>query len=309
MMSSNPRLSHWSAFLSLKGNRKLPDWYVNRFLSSPSCVSMHLIRSIAAFILPLPLPLAPIRHTFLAAALLFAGASARVTAQSTDGAPRRNAYGVGESLIYDVKFGFLNVGTARMDVLGIETIRGRRAWHTKLEITGGIPGYRVHEVLESWIDMENENSLRHVKQSVEGSRERSYTYEILPERGVFRENDKPEQPTVEHPLDDGAFLYFVRNQPLVVGKSYDFPRYFIPDRNPVTVQVERTERIEVPAGPFDTIVLRPIIKARGVFSKNGRAELWLTNDERRLMVRMETHLAFGTISLRLREFTQGMAPR
>ena len=48
------------------------------------------------------------------------------------------------------------------------------------------------------------------------------------------------------------------------------------------------------------------MKARGVFSKNGRAELWLTNDERRLMVRMETHLAFGTISLRLREFTQGL---
>lgn len=261
---------------------------------------MHSLRFYAA---------APFRRFLFSAALLLASAATRAPAQSSDGEPRRNAYGVGESLIYDVKFGFLNVGTARMDVVGIDTVRGRRAWHTKLEITGGIPGYRVHEVLESWIDVETENSLRHVNESAEGSRERRYTYEIMPERGVYRENDKPEKPTVEHPLDDGAFLYFVRNQPLVLGKSYDFPRYFIPDRNPVTVIVERAERVEVPAGPFDTIVLRPIIKARGVFSKNGRAELWLTNDERRLMVRMETHLAFGTISLRLREFTQGMAPR
>lgn len=249
------------------------------------------------------------RLTLAAALVLPAAASSYASAQQSDGAARANAYGIGESLVYDVKFGFVNVGTGRMDVLGIETIRGRKAWHTKLEIKGGIPGYRVHEVLESWIDVENENSLRHVKESVEGSRERKYTYEIVPERGVFRENDKPEQPTVERPIDDGAFLYFVRNQPLVVGKSYDFPRYFIPDRNPVTVQVLRTEDIEVPAGPFSTIVVRPIIKARGVFSKNGRAEIWFTNDERRLMVRMETHLAFGTISLRLREFTQGTPAR
>ncbi|MEO7962672.1 MAG: DUF3108 domain-containing protein, partial [Gemmatimonadaceae bacterium] len=240
------------------------------------------------------------------ATLLVVSIAVRALAQSGDGSARANAYGVGESLVYDVKFGFLNVGTARMDVLGIETIRGRRAWHTKLEITGGIPGYRVHEVLESWIDVETQNSLRSVKESVEGSRERRYVYEIMPERGVFRENDKPEQPTVEHPLDDGAFLYFVRNQPLVVGNTYDFPRYFIPDRNPVTVIAQRTEKVDVPAGSFATVVVRPVIKARGVFSKNGRAELWLTNDARRLMVRMETHLAFGTISLRLREFTQGL---
>ena len=251
----------------------------------------------------------PIARRFAAAALIVAAAAAPLAAQGTDGTARANAFGVGESLVYDVKFGFLNVGTARMDVLGVETIRGRRAWHTKLEITGGVPGYRVHEVLESWIDVENQRSLRHVKETLEGSRVGRHTYEIMPERGVFRQDDKPEQPTVADPLDDGAFLYFVRNQPLVVGNRYDFARYFIVDRNPVTVIVERTEKIEVPAGPFSTIVIRPVIKARGVFSKNGRAEIWLTNDERRLVVRLETHLPFGTISLRLREFTQGVALR
>ena len=251
----------------------------------------------------------PVTAITFAVALAALAPAIPVHGQSGDGSPRANAYGAGETLVYDVKFGFLNVGTARMDVLGIETVRGRQVWHTKLEIKGGIPGYRVHEVLESWIDVENENSLRHVKETLEGRRVGRRVYEIIPERGVFKENDKPERPTVEQPLDDGAFLYFVRNRPLAVGTKYDFPRYFIPDRNPVTVLVERKEDIEVPAGPFSTLVIRPIIKSRGVFGQNGRAEIWLTDDDRRLMVRMETRLAFGTISLRLREFTQGSIAR
>ncbi len=35
------------------------------------------------------------------------------------------------------------------------------------------------------------------------------------------------------------------------------------------------------------------------------AGTWLTDDDRRLMVRMETHVAFGTIVLQLKEFTAG----
>lgn len=218
---------------------------------------------------------------------------------------RRTAFALGESMVYDVKYGMFNVGTARMDVVGIDTVRGRPAWHTKLEIEGGIPGYRVHDVLESWIDVATFNSLRYRQETSEGRRQRTRTFEIIPERGVYRENDKPEMPTVPQPLDEGAFIYFVRNQPLEVGRTHDYERYFMPDRNPVTVLTHRRERVTVPAGSFETIVVKPVIKAKGIFSKNGRAELWFTDDARRLLVRMVTHVAFGTISLQLREFTQG----
>ena len=237
------------------------------------------------------------------------GAPTSLAAQTAaGGAARPLAFGIGESMVYDVKYGMFNVGTARMEVVGLDTLRGRRVWHTKLEISGGIPGYRVHDVLESWIDVETFNSLRHRQETVEGKRERTKVYEIYPERGVFREDAKPERPTVANPLDDGSFLYFIRTIPLEVGKTYEFSRYFRPDRNPVIVRVLGRETITVPAGTFHTLVIQPIIKSKGVFSKNGRAEIWFTDDERRLMVRMETHVVFGTISLQLREFSQGATP-
>jgi hypothetical protein len=213
-----------------------------------------------------------------------------------------SALAVGEHLTYDVKFGALKVGTGAMRVTGIEDVRGRAAWHTAFTIKGGIPLYKVDDRMESWIDTATFSSLRFVQESHEGRRHRLRRYEMFPERGEYVEEraEPVNHPTVEQPLDEAAFLYFLRTVPLVVGERYDFNRYFKPDRNPITLQILRRERIEVPAGTFETIVVRPIIKSKGIFSENGQAEVWLTDDARHVVVQMKAKLAFGSISLHLR---------
>lgn len=205
-----------------------------------------------------------------------------------------------ESMVYDVRFGGLDVGTARMKVIGLETVRGRPAWHTRLEIDGRLLGFSVRDALDSWIDAQTGNSLRFAQDSVQGSTVRSSSYEIEPENGVYRQEGKASKPTVAQPLDQGSFMYFLRGQPLEPGRTYRYSRYFVPDRNPVTVSVLRREPVEVPAGRFDTVVLQPTLRTEGVFSEDGRAEIWLTDDERRWMVQMVTRLKFGTLSLHLR---------
>jgi hypothetical protein len=104
-------------------------------------------------------------------------------------------------------------------------------------------------------------------------------------------------------LDEGALLYYLRTLPLEVGDRYSLDRYFRPDRNPVRLEVMRRERIRVPAGTFETIVIRPTIRSSGIFSENGRAEIWVTDDERHLLVQMTAKLSFGTLHLLLREIT------
>jgi hypothetical protein len=208
---------------------------------------------------------------------------------------------VGERAEYQVKFGFLSVGSGLMEVAALDTIRGRETWHTLFRIRGGVPGYRVNDRLESWIDTRTLSSLRHWQELSEGSRERERKFEIFP-GSTYVENEREPQETVDAPLDDGSFLYFIRTIPLEVGQTYSFDRYFRPDRNPVQIQVLRREQIRVPAGTFETIVIRPIIKSKGVFSENGRAEVWLTDDDRRIMVQMKSRLSFGSINLYLKSF-------
>ena len=216
-------------------------------------------------------------------------------------------FGVGEKLTFDVRFGPLKVGTSTMEVREITHIRGRAAYKTYLTIQGGTFFYKVNDLLQSWIDTETLSSLRFTQQLEQGSRERERHFEIYPDRSVYVEVSKSpqEHPSVSQPLDDASFLYFIRTIPLEVGRTYEFNRYFRPDRNPVIVRVVRRERIVVPAGTFNAIVVRPTIKTRGIFAEGGQAELWLSDDDRRMVLQLKTKVSFGSLNLHLRSFTPG----
>lgn len=246
----------------------------------------------------------------LAAALLLVpppGAPAAGAQQGSEAPGRPVPFAAGEKLEYDVRFGSLKVGSGSMTVEGQEAVRGRQAWHTVFRITGGIPLYRVNDRFESWFDTLTLASLRFHQEVDEGSYERSRRFEIFPERAVFRQNGGDEQPSVAQPLDDGSFLYFVRTLPLTVGATYELPRYFKPEGNPVRIRVLRRDTVTVPAGRFATVVLQPTFQTRGIFSQNGHAEVWISDDPRRLMVQLKSKLSFGSLNLYLRSVTPPLA--
>jgi hypothetical protein len=207
-----------------------------------------------------------------------------------------------------VKLGIFSVGEGVMEVVGIDQIRGRPSYHLSWTIRGGIPLARVNDQCQSWIDIETLASRRFIQNIDEIRYERYRHFEIYPEEGrwEFPDTGEGEEFTVPIPLDDISFVYYVRTLPLEVGDTLELELNFRQDRNPVTLQVLRRETIEVPAGTFDTIVIRPIIKTDGLFGEGGEAELYFTDDERRLLVRMESRvLRIGSLSLHLRNFEEG----
>jgi Protein of unknown function (DUF3108) len=209
---------------------------------------------------------------------------------------------IGERLVYDVKFSAVKVGSGYMEAVGYEAVRGSQALHVRFVVKGGTFFYKVNDVLESWIDTAHFVSLRHKQDLSEGSKDRERNFEFFPDRKVFSQDGKPEEPGVADPLDDASFLYFVRRVPLETGHTYDFNRYFRPDRNPVRIIVLRRERIRVPAGEFNAIVIQPIIKAKGLFSEGGKAQMWLSDDSARVMLQMKSSLPVGSLNLYLREY-------
>ena len=214
-------------------------------------------------------------------------------------------FGVGEKLTYNAKINFLHVGTGTMSVLGVEDVRGRPAYHTSFKVKGRMLFFSVNDHYESWFDTTSLASLRYKQDIDEGSYERERTFEIFPDRESYSENGGAEVKGVSQPLDDGSFIYFVRTLDLGVGQTYEFNRYFKPDRNPVKLEVLRRERIRVPAGEFDAVVVRPAIKAKGIFSDDSKAEIWFSDDSLRLMLRMRSGLPFGTLQLELKDIHRG----
>lgn len=212
-------------------------------------------------------------------------------------------FAVGEELVFRATFGKLPAGTARMRVEGIDTVRGRPAYHVVFAIDGGVPFFRVHDRYESWIDVLTLSSLRHKQSISEGRYHRNTVYELYPERAEYQKNDEAPRPSVSQPLDDGSFIYAVRAAGVRVGDTIRNDRYFVPDRNPVVLTGLRHDTVTVNAGTFSTTVVRPSIRSGGIFSENGDAQVWFTNDERRLPVQVKTHFSRFSLTLSLQSVT------
>ncbi len=75
--------------------------------------------------------------TIIVAASAIAGsASGQETADSTETFAHR--FPVGETLIYDAKFGLLTLGEGLMHIAGVDTIRGTPALHVVFRLRGGV---------------------------------------------------------------------------------------------------------------------------------------------------------------------------
>ena len=232
-------------------------------------------------------------------------ALAAKTAGSTVFAPV--PFAVGEELVYRASFGGLPAGSARMRVDAIQIVRGRPAYHVLFSIDGGVPFFRVHDRYESWIDVQTLASLRHTQNISEGRYKRITAYEIFPERASYQKDDEPAETSVANPLDDGSFIYAVRVAKLRVGETRRDDRYFRPDRNPVVLTGLRTDTVTVNAGTFGTVVVKPSIKANGLFSENGDAQIWFSDDASRYPVLLKTKFSRFSLTLSLQSVTAGDA--
>lgn len=233
---------------------------------------------------------------------------------------------VGERAVYDVSVALGSVraprplGEARLTVEARDTVDGTAAYRTSLEVEGGIPlVYRMDDRQVSWIAPDPIRSLRYEERLREGSYRRDRIYRLDQERGTYTRRDlkdgewrpvegETDVPMPPEALDEISFLYLVRTLSLEPGRSYSFERYFEEEGNPVELEVLRREQVRVPAGRFETVVVRPRIQAGGLFGEEGRAEVYLSDDDRRIIVKIESRMKAGRADFVLTDYSPGDAP-
>jgi hypothetical protein len=217
-------------------------------------------------------------------------------------------FGPGERAEYQVRLGGVSVGRGTMEILGIVGVEGSPTYHTRLHVQGGLPLARVNTRMDSWVDVAGLFSRRFEQDQHELRFKRHRIFDFYPESRTFRQRMSGEVGSLptNQPLDDVSFLYYARTLPLRVGDSYTIHRYFKEDGNPVVINVLRRETITVPAGTFNTVVVQPIIKTDGLFGEGGRAEVYFTDDERRLLVQLRSRVPLvGSLNLNLQSYVAG----
>ncbi len=221
-----------------------------------------------------------------------------------------HAFRPGERLVYDAHVGILGgVGEAILEIRP-DSVRGIAVYNTRLELHASalFGTVKLDDLFQSWVDPRTLSSLRFEKQQDEPRTKTHERYDFFPAEGEWRRSDGAEQGRLSsaYPLDDVSFIYYLRALPLEVGQRYVLNDYFKESGNPVVLDVVRRETIRVPAGEFQTIVVRPTIQTRGLFGQGGEAELYLTDDSYRFLVMLRSKLPLlQSLEFRLKSFETG----
>jgi hypothetical protein len=111
--------------------------------------------------------------------------------------------------------------------------------------------------------------------------------------------EKAETAIGPNTYDAYSSFYYVRTLPLTVGKSVYVSILDNKELWNVEVQVLRKERLDTIFGEVNTILIKPLIKSEGIFERKGEIFIWLTDDARRIPVKMQTKVVIGSVTATL----------
>ena len=208
-------------------------------------------------------------------------------------------FAVGESLRYEARLGMVPIGSASMSVSRVARERGTEAFVFAANGEGHPLGFRVGAELTSWVGTGRFNSLRFHRRVFQGSSVDEAQYHIIPDSSRYREDGVPQDWVApSNPLDELAFLYYLRTVPLKPGATYQIPRYFKTGYNPIQVRVTGREPCALPNGSSTSCL------AVAVSSRGETMRVWFTDDKQRLPAQLELPLPFGSVTLSLVEAGQ-----
>lgn len=220
----------------------------------------------------------------------------------------------GERLTYSISWSrVFQAGVAVMEITGQITPQGRTTYRVvSTARTVGLVKtlYPVQDTVQSVMDGDELYSLFYDMNHTRGKRKKRRTMIFDQTNNTVRlivdgqEARFPVPPRVADPLSS---LYYIRTRDdlTTVGKSLLVDVQEKGKNWTIEVQVLGREKLKTPLGEFETIKLRTYPKYEGVFQHKGEIVIWITDDARRIPLRMQSEVAVGSIVAILTEMKAG----
>ncbi|MBU4486002.1 MAG: DUF3108 domain-containing protein [Candidatus Delongbacteria bacterium] len=223
-------------------------------------------------------------------------------------------FSAGEYLHFEVNYGIMLAGYATIEVHEDNNFSGRDAFIFKTTAKSRRAFdwiFKVRDWTKSYFDKEKTHTLKYEKQLREGSYEVDIDidYDQTNRKATYfreRKGKKNKSSVIDIPenvMDPLSSLFFVRTLVLKVGDEIIIPATDNLKVYDIKVIVHKIETIEVPAGKFKCFAVEPVMADGGVFKKDGKIMVWLTADNKKMPVKMETKIYIGSIVAELDWFT------
>ncbi|WP_428898186.1 Protein of unknown function (DUF3108) [Parelusimicrobium proximum] len=216
-----------------------------------------------------------------------------------------------EEMEFSVYFSFMKVGTAYIKTKGIVDTPIGKAYvvETTAESASVIDAvFRVRDYNYSMISVKDYSSLGYSQSIREGKYVRDEWLTFNPAKktfeGLVRRRDGEDREIkgeIPGPVQDMlSSLYYVRTQNFDAKTPIEFDVTNREKTYPLKLTVLKKEKVKTKAGTFNCIVVEPQFRGEGIFIQKGSSlKVWLTDDERKIPVKMETKVFIGSVSAEL----------
>jgi uncharacterized protein DUF3108 len=219
----------------------------------------------------------------------------------------QSAFGVGEELIFDVNYGFVTAGEAKMAIPRYSSMKGRKCYHIEFLVrsTSFFDAlYAVRDRYQSHLDVGGLFPWKFVQRIREGGYKHdfsawfdNYKNKAFTKDGVY---DIP-----DYTQDVLSAFYYMRTKDyssMKLGEEVYLRNFYKDTTYTLTVRYHGKETVEVPAGTFKAIKLEPVMEKGGLFKASGRIYLWLSDDDRKIPILVEAEIPIGSIKSELTRY-------
>lgn len=212
------------------------------------------------------------------------------------------AFGVGEKLTFDVSFGFIVAGQATMMIdPDVQIQHGHRCYHIRFDVASSKSFdwlYRVHDHYDTYVDIDGIYPVRFEQHVREGGYSRDFVADFDQAKHVATTSDNMSFPIPEFVHDILSAYYFVRTMDLKSmhkDEEVQLQNFYKDKAHELGVRIRGRQDVEVGAGTFHCVIVEPMVKEGGLFKSDGRILIWLTDDDRKIPVKVSTKVVIGSI--------------
>ncbi len=220
----------------------------------------------------------------------------------------QEAFAVGERLVFDVGYSFIVAGEAVFSIPAIQQVNGRNCYQIRFTVESTPTFswiYTVDDLYETLVDVEGIFPWRYTQRIREGKYRFDFGAEF-DQRNNVATTDKGEYPIPPYVHDAVSAFFYVRTLDFSKSRPGDrtiLHNFYKDTSYTLSVKFLGRQQIEVDAGTFNCVLVEPLMKEGGLFKSEGRIIIWLTDDERKIPVKVSTKVVVGSIDAELREYS------
>lgn len=218
------------------------------------------------------------------------------------------AFDVGETLEFNVRYGFIVAGKAVLTIPNLEYYKGRKSYYIESRVNS-LPFfstfYKVEDLYISVVDAEGIFPWRFEQHIKEGKYTRDFEAEFDHYLGIAKTSEG-EYPIESYVHDIISAFYYTRTidfSNMKPGQRITLKNFYKDTTYILEVKYKGKQQVEVKAGKFNCIVVEPIIQEGGLFKSEGTLYIWLTDDKRKIPVMVKSKILIGSITAELTKYS------